>query len=127
MAAKRILTVDDSTTIRRLLSFTLKQSGFEVTEAEDGVQALEIARNHEFDLVITDLNMPNMNGIQLVAALRHEEAYKAKPIIMLTTESDEAKKAEGKQAGVTGWLIKPFNPEQLLKIINKLTPEQAAA
>ena len=120
--SKTILTVDDSASIRQMVSFTLKQAGYQVIEAVDGKDGLNKARSHEANLVITDLNMPNMNGIELIRSLRQENAYKFTPILMLTTESDENKKNEGKQAGATGWIVKPFNPEQLLKVITKVMP-----
>lgn len=120
--SKTILTVDDSTSIRQMVSFTLKQSGYTVLEADDGVKGLEVAKLNKIDLVITDLNMPNMNGMDLIRALRQEVSFKFTPILMLTTESDDSKKMEGKQAGATGWIVKPFNPEQLLKVVSKVLP-----
>ncbi|MDD9920402.1 MAG: response regulator [Alphaproteobacteria bacterium] len=118
--SKTILTVDDSISIRQMVAFTLKQAGFNVVEASDGEQGLQVARNNSVDLIITDLNMPNMDGLQMIQNLRGDAAYKFTPILMLTTESDDTKKMAGKQAGATGWLVKPFNPEQLLKVINKV-------
>lgn len=120
--SKTILTVDDSVSIRQMVGFTLKQAGYTVLEAEDGVQGLEVAKANKADLVITDLNMPNMNGMDLIRNLRQESTYKFTPILMLTTESDDSKKSEGKQAGATGWIVKPFNPEQLLKVVAKVIP-----
>lgn len=120
--SKTILTVDDSTSIRQMVGFTLKQAGYTVLEAEDGVKGLEVAKGNKVDLVITDLNMPNMNGMELIRSLRQEAAYKFTPILMLTTESDDSKKMEGKQSGATGWIVKPFNPDQLLKVISKVLP-----
>ena len=119
---KNILAVDDSASIRQMVSFTLKQSGFQVVEAEDGVKGFEAAQNHKIDLVLTDLNMPNMNGLELITKLRTLPQFKFIPILMLTTESDETKKMAGKQAGATGWIVKPFNPEQLLKVIERVLP-----
>lgn len=120
--SKTILTVDDSASIRQMVSFTLKQAGYEVMEAIDGTDGLKKAQSAAVNLVITDLNMPNMNGIELIRALRQEENYKFTPILMLTTESDDSKKGEGKQAGATGWIVKPFNPEQLLRVIERVMP-----
>jgi len=120
--AKKILTVDDSASIRQMVSFTLKQAGYDVVEAEDGRDGLMKAKAQSVDLVITDLNMPNMNGIELIRNLRQEGVYKFTPILMLTTESDDGIKSDGKQAGATGWIVKPFNPEQLLKVISRVLP-----
>lgn len=118
---KRALTVDDSKTMRDMVSFTLKNAGFEVIEAEDGQDALgKLNDNQALDVIITDLNMPNMNGIELIRALRGKDPYKFTPILMLTTESDGTKKSEGKDAGATGWIVKPFNPEKLIQVVNKV-------
>ena len=114
-----ILTVDDSSSMRQMVSFTLKSDGHEVTEAEDGVVALNIAKTRGFDLVITDVNMPNMDGITLIAELRKLPSYKGTPLLMLTTESGMDKKQAGKEAGATGWIVKPFNPDQLLAVIKR--------
>lgn len=121
--SKTILTVDDSPSIRQMVSFTLKQAGFTVVEAEDGQQGLVNAQKQAVDLVLTDLNMPNMNGLELIAKLRELPTFKFTPILMLTTESDESKKMAGKAAGATGWIVKPFNPEQLLKVIERVLPQ----
>jgi two-component system chemotaxis response regulator CheY len=118
--AKRILTVDDSKTMRDMVTFTLKGAGYEVLDAEDGKHALSILANQTVDIVITDLNMPNMNGLDLIRALRADARFKFIPILMLTTESDETKKADGKAAGATGWIVKPFNPEKLLQVVQKV-------
>lgn len=120
--SKKILAVDDSKTMRDMVSFTLRRAGFEVFEAEDGRDALTKtgAGMVKFDVVITDLNMPNMNGFELIRALRADSNYKFIPILMLTTEGDETKKNEGKAAGATGWVVKPFNPEKLLQVVNKV-------
>tara|TARA_B100000614_G_scaffold140798_1_gene125158 strand:- start:94 stop:459 length:366 start_codon:yes stop_codon:yes gene_type:complete len=120
--SKKILTVDDSASIRQMVGFTLRQAGYEVLEAVDGQDGLTKAKADKADLVITDLNMPNMNGLELISALRQEGSYKFTPILMLTTESDDSKKAAGKQAGATGWIVKPFNPEQLLQVVGKVLP-----
>jgi len=114
-----ILAVDDSASMRQMVSFTLKSAGYDVTEAEDGVVALNLARSRAFDLVITDVNMPNMDGITLISELRKLPNFKFTPLLMLTTESSSDKKMAGKNAGATGWIVKPFNPDQLLAVIKK--------
>ena len=116
----KILAVDDSASMRQMVSFTLKGAGHDVVEAVDGVDALGQAKKGKFDLVLSDVNMPNMDGISLVKELRKLPTFKFTPILMLTTESTGDKKQEGKSAGATGWIVKPFNPEQLLASINKV-------
>jgi two-component system chemotaxis response regulator CheY len=116
----KILAVDDSASMRQMVSFTLKGAGYQVVEAADGKLALDQARLQQFDLVLSDVNMPVMDGITLVKELRALSNYKFTPILMLTTESAGDKKMEGKQAGATGWLVKPFNPDQLLATIKKV-------
>lgn len=118
--AKKALAVDDSKTMREMVSFTLKGAGFEVIEAEDGNTALSALAGQKVDVIITDLNMPGMNGFDLIRALRADPNYKFTPILMLTTEGDDSKKAEGKSAGATGWIVKPFNPEKLVQVVNKV-------
>jgi two-component system, chemotaxis family, chemotaxis protein CheY len=119
--SKTILTVDDSKTMREMISFTLQQTGYKVIDAEDGKAALaKLNGQPTVDVVITDLNMPNMNGFELIRALRAMPAYRFTPILMLTTEADEQKKSEGKAAGATGWIVKPFNPEKLVQVVNKV-------
>lgn len=117
--AKKALTVDDSKTMRDMVTFTLKNAGYEVIDAEDGQDALAKLAG-PIDVIITDLNMPNMNGFDLIRALRAKPEYRSVPILMLTTESDDAKKSEGKAAGATGWIVKPFNPEKLVQVVNKV-------
>jgi len=117
---RSILAVDDSASMRQMVTFTLKGAGYEVLEAADGVEALTKARGKKVDLVITDLNMPNKDGISLIRELRALPDYKFVPILMLTTESGDDKKQAGKAAGATGWIVKPFNPEQLLKTVQKV-------
>ncbi|MEI7669995.1 MAG: response regulator [Pseudomonadota bacterium] len=119
---KKILAVDDSKTMREMVSFTLKGAGYEVIEAEDGRAALAALGSGKVDAVITDLNMPNMNGFELIRALRANPTFKFTPILMLTTEGDDSKKQEGKAAGATGWLVKPFNPEKLVEVVKKVCP-----
>lgn len=120
--SKRALTVDDSKTMREMVSFTLKGAGFEVIEAEDGKHALDVIQGQKLDLIITDVNMPNMDGIELVKRLRNNDNYRFTPILILTTESDGSKKNEGKDAGATGWIVKPFSPEKLIQVVNKVCP-----
>ncbi|WP_027389261.1 response regulator [Chrysiogenes arsenatis] len=118
--SKTILSVDDSASIRQMVKFTLKQAGYNVEEAVDGKDGLAKASAKKFDMVITDLNMPNMDGIALIRSLRALPNYKFVPMVMLTTESQDGKKQEGKAAGATGWIVKPFQPEQLLAVVKKV-------
>lgn len=115
-----ILAVDDSASMRQMVTFTLKGAGYDVTEAKDGQEALNIAKSNRFSLVITDVNMPNMDGIALTKELRGLPNYKFTPILTLTTESSSDKKQAGKSAGATGWIVKPFNPDQLLATVKKV-------
>jgi two-component system chemotaxis response regulator CheY len=115
-----ILTADDTATMRQMISFTLSSAGHQVMQASDGTEALALARTRKFDLVIADVNMPNMDGISLVKSLRELPDYKFTPILMLTTESQTEKRQEGRSAGATGWIVKPFNPEQLLTVVKKV-------
>jgi two-component system chemotaxis response regulator CheY len=115
-----ILAVDDSASMRQMVSFTLKGAGYNVIEAVDGVDALNKAKAQNFDCVVTDVNMPNKDGIALIKDLRALPNYKFTPMLMLTTESGMDKKQQGKDAGATGWIVKPFNPDQLLKTIKKV-------
>lgn len=120
---KTALVVDDSRTMRQMVAFTLTNAGFSVIEAEDGKDAVrKVAAGPKMDIVVTDLNMPEMDGITLIKELRKLAAFKFTPILMLTTESAVEKKQEGKAAGATGWIVKPFNPEVLLKTIAKVMP-----
>jgi two-component system chemotaxis response regulator CheY len=121
---KQILVVDDSATMRQMLQFTLSSANFDVVEAGDGQEAVNkltsgIAKP---SVVITDLNMPVMDGMALIKQIRGMGAYKFTPILMLTTEASDEKKKEGRAAGATGWIVKPFNPDQLLKVIQKVMP-----
>lgn len=121
--AKTALIVDDSPTMRQMVAFTLTNAGFKVIEAEHGIDAVnKVAGGAKMDLVVTDLNMPEMDGITLIRELRKIATFKFTPILMLTTESAEDKKKAGKEAGATGWIVKPFNPELMLKIIAKVMP-----
>ncbi|MBS0372966.1 MAG: response regulator [Proteobacteria bacterium] len=118
--ASTILAVDDSASMRQMVNFTLKGAGYQVVQAVDGVEALEYARQHAVDLVLTDVNMPRMDGITLVKELRSLPSYRYTPMLVLTTESSQDKKMQGKQAGATGWIVKPFNPDQLLATIARV-------
>jgi two-component system, chemotaxis family, chemotaxis protein CheY len=118
--ARLVLTVDDSPSIRLMMQLTLRDEGYEVKQTTDGVEALEFARNHSADLVLTDINMPRMDGFTLIRELRMLPAYKVVPMLVLTTESTQDKKTLGKEAGATGWLVKPFNPQQLLAAIARV-------
>ena len=115
-----ILTVDDSASMRQMVTFTLKGAGYDVIEAVDGQDALDKAKGSQPDVVLADVNMPKMDGITLIRELRKLPSYKYIPMLMLTTETAGDKKAEGKSAGATGWLVKPFNPDQLLATIKKV-------
>ncbi len=119
---KKVLIVDDSISMRQMVGFTLREGGFEVIEAEHGQDALDKLKGTSVDLVITDLNMPVMDGITLIQNLRKQPAMKTKPILMLTTEGLAAKKDAGKAAGATGWIVKPFDPEKLLQTVAKVLP-----
>jgi two-component system chemotaxis response regulator CheY len=115
-----ILAVDDSASMRQMVSFTLKGAGYNVIEAADGQEALEKARAQQVDLVLTDQNMPRMDGITLVKQLRAMHAFAATPMLILTTESSEEMKAKGKAAGATGWLVKPVDPAKLLDVVKRV-------
>jgi len=117
--AKTIMTVDDSASVRQMVSMTLKNAGFTVIEASDGKDALA-KLGGPLDMILTDLNMPNMDGISLIKNVRAMAQYRFIPIVMLTTESQADKKAEGKSAGATGWIVKPFKPDQLLAVVQKV-------
>jgi two-component system chemotaxis response regulator CheY len=117
---KVIMTVDDSASVRQMVSFTLQQAGYEVITAADGKDALAKLNGAALNMVITDLNMPNLDGIGLIRQLRAQPKYKFIPIVMLTTESQNEKKMEGKAAGATGWIVKPFKPEQLVAVVKKV-------
>jgi two-component system chemotaxis response regulator CheY len=118
--AKTILSVDDSASIRQMVKLTLSGAGYEVVQAGDGAEGLAKAQSSQVDLVVTDLNMPVMNGLGLIRELRKLPNYKGVPIIFLTTESDAAMKAEAKAAGATGWITKPFQQEQLVAVVKKV-------
>lgn len=115
-----IMGVDDSPSMRQMVQFTLKAAGYDVVDAVDGVDALEKISGQAIDLFLTDVNMPRMDGITLIKQIRGLPEHKFTPILMLTTESGEDKKSEGKAAGATGWIVKPFNPDQLLSTIQRV-------
>lgn len=117
---KTILAVDDSTSIRQMVAFTLKTSGYDVVEAVDGIDGLAKAKAGSFDLVLTDYNMPRMDGLALVRSLRALARYASTPILILTTESSDEMKAQGRAAGATGWLVKPFDPQKLVEVVKKV-------
>ena len=117
--AKTVLSVDDSGSIRQMVSFTLKSAGYTVIEAVDGQDGLDKAKQKTVDLVLTDQNMPRMDGLTLIKSLRAMPSYRSVPILMLTTESGDAMKAQGKAAGATGWIVKPFDPQKLLEVVKK--------
>ena len=115
-----ILAVDDSASMRQMVTFTLKSAGYNVVEAVDGQDAWEKSGNRDFDLVLTDQNMPRMDGISLTKKLRDSPRFKSTPILILTTESSDEMKQAGRSAGATGWLVKPFDPAKLLEVIKKV-------
>ncbi len=116
----KILAVDDSKSMRQMVSMSLTSAGHEVVEAEDGVDGLNKAKAQQFDLIVSDINMPNMNGIDMIKAIRALPNYKFTPILCLTTESSGDMKQKGKEAGATGWIVKPFSPEKLLSVIQRV-------
>jgi two-component system, chemotaxis family, chemotaxis protein CheY len=118
--AKTIMVVDDSASIRQMVNFTIRNAGYDVIEAVDGKDALNKINGSQVHMVVTDLNMPNLDGIGLIRGVRANPSLKFIPIVLLTTESQDSKKQEGKQAGATGWIVKPFKPEQLVAVIKKV-------
>jgi two-component system chemotaxis response regulator CheY len=122
--SKTFLIVDDSASMRQLVAFTIKDAGYDVLLAENGKDALEKMSRTKVDMVITDLNMPEMDGITFIRELRGKADYKFIPVVMLTTESQEAKKQEGRAAGASGWIVKPFSPSQLMEVVKKFMKER---
>ncbi|MGL4408033.1 MAG: response regulator [Zoogloea sp.] len=118
--AKTILAIDDSASLRQMVSFTLKSSGYEVIEAVDGQDGLDKAKTRTVNLILTDQNMPRMDGLTLIRNLRALPQYKTTPILMLTTESSDTMKQQGRAAGATGWLVKPFDPQKLIEVVKKV-------
>ncbi len=117
---KTVLAIDDSASMRQMVSFTLKSAGYDVIEAADGVDGLKKAQSAVFDLVLTDQNMPHMDGLTLIKSLRAMADYRSVPILMLTTESSDEIKSLGRAAGATGWLVKPFDPAKLIEVVRKV-------
>jgi two-component system chemotaxis response regulator CheY len=120
---KTIITVDDSMSIRETVKMTLQTVGYKVLTAEDGARGLQLCKQEKADLIITDLNMPNVDGITLITNLRALPQYRFTPILMLTTESNDEKKSAGKKAGATGWIVKPFDPARFLAVVQKVCPQ----
>lgn len=120
MTTKTILAVDDSASIRQMVQFTLKGAGYEVVSAVDGQDGLERAKSRQVNLVLTDQNMPRMDGLTLIQSLRGLPEYKSVPILVLTTESSDEMKSKGRAAGATGWLVKPFDPKRLVDVVRKV-------
>jgi two-component system, chemotaxis family, chemotaxis protein CheY len=118
--SKSILIIDDSASIRQMLAFTLRGAGYEVDEAVDGRDGVSKAQRKNYQLVFTDQNMPQMDGLTVIRTLRATPTYRSVPILMLTTESSDAMKQQGKAAGATGWLVKPFDPPKLLEVTKKV-------
>ncbi|MBI5493227.1 MAG: response regulator [Deltaproteobacteria bacterium] len=118
--AKTIMVIDDSASIRQVVNITLKKAGYDVVEACDGRDALGKLTGQKINLMVCDVNMPNMDGISFLKALKASQGYRFTPVIMLTTESQESKKQEGKEAGARAWVVKPFKPEQMLEAVSKL-------
>ena len=118
-----IMVVDDSTSVRKMVAFTLENAGYTVLEAENGLDALEKLNGTPVNMFIVDLNMPHIDGFELTRSVRAMSQYRFTPIVMLTTESLEAKKKEGKAAGATGWITKPFKPDQLIGVVKKVMPQ----
>ena len=118
--SKHILAVDDSVSIRQMVEVTLKSAGYKVTLAKDGQEAYEMCQKQAFDFVLTDQNMPRMDGLTLIKSLRGLAGYQTKPIVVLTTEASDDMKAKGRAAGATGWMVKPFDPAKLLQLASKV-------
>lgn len=123
---KRVMTVDDSATVRQVLKMVLTEAGYHVVEAHDGQDALEKLSMHPVDMLVTDLNMPRVDGIDLIRSVRRQPGYRFMPIIMLTSESQPELKQAGKAAGASGWVTKPFRSEQLLAVVKMICPATAA-
>lgn len=118
--AKTVLAIDDSPSIRQMVAFTLKNSGYDVVEAVDGMDGLDKAKSRAVNLVLTDQNMPRMDGLTLIKTLRGMPTYKTVPILMLTTEASDTMKQQGRAVGATGWLVKPFDPQKLVEVVKKV-------
>jgi two-component system chemotaxis response regulator CheY len=120
--SKHILVVDDSPSIRQMVQVTLKSASYQVTTAEDGQAALDLCKDKQYDFVLTDQNMPRMDGLTLIKSLRGIATYRTTPIVMLTTEASDSMKAQGRAAGATGWMVKPFDPQKLLSVAARVLP-----
>ncbi|MEM5471512.1 response regulator [Hoeflea sp. AS60] len=118
---KKVLTVDDSRTIRNMLLVTLNNAGFDIVQAEDGIEGLEVLEESNPDVIVTDINMPRLDGFGFIEGVRQNERYRAIPILVLTTESDAEKKNRAREAGATGWIVKPFDPSKLIAAIERVT------
>lgn len=118
--AKTILAVDDSGSLRQMVVFSLKAAGYQIIEAANGKEGLEWAQKQVFDLVLTDQNMPHMDGLTMIRSLRQIEGYQKVPILVLTTEASDEMKAKGRAAGANGWMVKPFDPKRLLEVVKKV-------
>lgn len=127
MSKKTVLTVDDALTMRKLIAFTLRGSGFNVVEAADGVEGLQALAANAVDLIITDVNMPRMDGIEFTRQARVKLAGRPIPILILTTESEAEKKNQARAAGASGWIVKPFQQQQLLAVVGKVLPGTVAS
>ena len=118
--SKHILIVDDSASVRQMVEATLKSASYGVTAAKDGQEAFDFCKQNKYDFVLTDQNMPNMDGLTLIKSLRGLESYSSIPIVVLTTEASDSMKAQGRAAGATGWMVKPFDPAKLLEVAKKV-------
>ncbi|MCC0014369.1 MAG: response regulator [Hoeflea sp.] len=118
---KKVLTVDDSRTIRNMLLVTLNNAGFDIVQAEDGIEGLEVLEESNPDVIVTDINMPRLDGFGFIEGVRQNDRYRAIPILVLTTESDAEKKNRAREAGATGWIVKPFDPSKLIAAIERVT------
>lgn len=119
--SQTVLTVDDSRTMRQMLQVALGDAGFRVVQAEDGIDGLEVLEDESPDVIITDINMPRMDGFGFIEGVRADDRFRSIPILVLTTESDDAKKTRARDAGATGWIVKPFNPEKLIGAVRKVS------
>ncbi|PWV99837.1 two-component system chemotaxis response regulator CheY [Hoeflea marina] len=121
MKKTKVLTVDDSRTIRNMLLVTLNNAGYETVQAEDGMEGLEVLEETNPDVIVTDINMPRLDGYGFIEGVRLNDKYRAIPILVLTTESDPEKKNRAREAGATGWIVKPFDPTKLIAAIERVT------
>ncbi len=117
---KTVLTVDDSRTMRDMLMMALSSAGFRVVQANDGMHGLDVLKSETPDVIITDINMPRLDGFGFIEGVRNQDQYRATPILILTTETDDAKKARAREAGATGWIVKPFNSDKLVDAIRRV-------